>query len=143
MKVFAKFLFVSVVISMVAGCASDVVYIPKVPQAAQAKLLDYKAQPGNKVFILAVDPGGDFAFGYDYGKATLKEAVEVATKKCDVNREAHRISAKPYIYALNDVVVYEDMIRRDNQMTEVDEMEVQPADAATQDAEDIVPPAAE
>ena len=112
MKGFAKLLFASVVVSMVAGCASDVIFIPKVPPHAQAKLLGYYAQPDNKVFVLAVDPSGDYAFGYDVGKATLKEAAKVAVEKCDANREAHGIVAKPYIYALNNKVVYEEMISK-------------------------------
>ncbi|VGO21484.1 hypothetical protein [Pontiella sulfatireligans] len=116
MKSLAKVLSVSVVLAVVAGCASnDVVYIPKVPTPAEAKLLDYFDQPNNKVFLLAVDPSGDFSFGYDYGKATVKEALKVATEKCDANREAHGIVAKPYIYAINDDVVYEEMIMKDHQ----------------------------
>ena len=71
MKGFAKLLFASVVVSMVAGCASDVIFIPKVPPHAQAKLLGYYAQPDNKVFVLAVDPSGDYAFGYDVGKEKI------------------------------------------------------------------------
>jgi hypothetical protein len=112
MKVIARFLFVFVVVAMIAGCATDVVYVPKIPQAAQAKLLDYNKQPTNKVFVIAIDPSGDFAYAYDYGKSTLAEAAKVATEKCDANREAHGVVAKPYIYAINDKVVYEEMIRK-------------------------------
>lgn len=112
MKVLTKFLFVSVVVAMLAGCASNIVYIPKIPPHAQAKLLDYFEQPDNKVFVIAIDPSGDYAFGYDYGKPTLKAAAKVAVEKCDANREAHGIVARPYVYALNDEVVYEQMIRR-------------------------------
>ena len=113
MKGFVKFILVSVVASVVAGCASNQAYVPKVPSTVQAKLNDYFAQPGNKAFVLAVDPGGDFAFGYDYGKATVKEALEVATVKCDASRETSNVLAKPYIYAINDDVVYESVIRND------------------------------
>jgi hypothetical protein len=142
MKVFAKFLSVSVVVVLIAGCASDIVYVPKIPPHAQAKLLDYYKQPGNKVFIIAVDAGGDFAFGYDYGKATLKEAAEVAAKKCDTNRESHRIAAKAYIYALNDTVVFEEMIRLGQQKSQ-DEMVAQQEEVAEQEAEGSIPPTAE
>ncbi len=113
MKFFIKFLCVSVVITMITGCASDVVYIPKIPPRAQATLLDYYEQPDNKVFVIAIDPSGDFAFGYDYGKSTLKEAAKIAVEKCDANRDAHGIISKTYIYAINDKVVYEEMIRKD------------------------------
>jgi len=112
MKVFTKFLFSSVLVAMLTGCASDVAYVPKIPPHAQAKLLDYFEQPDNKVFIIAVDPNGNYAFGYDYGKATLKEAAKVAVEKCDASRDSSGIIARPYIYALNDKVVYEEMIQK-------------------------------
>lgn len=111
MKGFVKILSVAIVVAFLSGCASDSVYVPKIPPQAQAKLLDYFEQPDNKVFIIAIDPGGDFAYGYDYGKATLKEAAKVAVEKCDASRESSGVVARPYIYALNDKVVYEDMIR--------------------------------
>lgn len=111
MKVLAKIFCVVTLVSVIAGCASDSIFIPKLPPEAQAKLLDYYEQPDNKVFIIAIDPGGDFAYGYDYGKATLKEAAKVAVEKCDASRETIGVIARPYVYALNDKVVYEDMIR--------------------------------
>jgi hypothetical protein len=114
MKVFVKFLLVSVVVAVVAGCASDIIYIPKVPAQVQAKLMDYDKQPGNKAFVLAVDPSGIYSFGYEYGQDSLKEAVRIATEKCEAGRGAHRVASKGYIYALNDDVVYEKMIRTDN-----------------------------
>lgn len=125
MKVFTRFLFVSVVVAIVAGCASNIVYIPKIPPQAQAKLLDYFEQPGNKVFIIAIDPSGDYAFGYDYGKPTLKAAAKVAVEKCDASREIQGIVARPYIYALNNRVVYEDMIRKAQQGSVEEEREAQ------------------
>lgn len=130
MKVVAKFSFVLALLAMLVGCASDVVYVPKIPSHAQAKLLDYYNQPDNKVFVIAVDPGGDFAFGYDYGKPTLKEAAKTAVEKCDANREAHGIVAKPYIYAINNKVVYEDMIRKAHQAKKQNQEQAQ-IDAAS------------
>ncbi len=115
MKAVAKFLFVSVLVSMFAGCASDSAYIPKIPPHAQAQLLDYFEQPDNKVFIIAIDPTGEYACGYDYGKTTVKEAAKVADKKCEASRKNAGILAKPYIYAINDKVVYEEEIRKDLQ----------------------------
>ena len=111
MKVLTKIFCVVTLVSVIAGCASDSIYIPKIPPEAQAKLLDYYEQPDNKVFIIAIDPGGDYAYAYDYGKATLKEAAKAAVEKCDASREAQGVVARPYVYALNDKVVYEDMIR--------------------------------
>lgn len=112
MKVWAKILCVATMSSVFVGCSSTHVYVPKIPPAAQAKLLDYAEQPDNKVFVIAIDPGGDFAFAYDYGKSTLKEAAKVAVEKCDASREAMGVVSKPYIYAINDKVVFEEMIIR-------------------------------
>jgi hypothetical protein len=125
MKVIAKFLVGLTVATMIAGCASDSVYVPKLPPEAQAKLLDYYKQPDNKVFIIAIDPGGDYAYAYDYGKRTLKEAAAVAVKKCDASREASGVVARPYIYALNNKVVYEEMIRAAQKGPVEDEREAQ------------------
>ena len=111
MKVFAR-VFVGLIISVLfAGCASNT-YVPKVPSKAMAHILDYSEKAGNKVFILAVDPDGKFAFGYDFGKATVKEAAKTAVEQCDASRKAFGIQSKPYVYAINDKVVYESMIRK-------------------------------
>jgi len=134
MKVFMKFLFVSIVVAMIAGCASDTVYVPRVPPRAQAKLLDYFEQPDSKVFVIAVDPSGDFAYGYDYGKPSLKQAAKVAVEKCDASREANGIIAKPYIYAINDKVVYEEMIHKANQAEQQSSEQAQ-VDAVDQSSE--------
>jgi hypothetical protein len=139
MKVFARFLFVSVIVAMVAGCASDSIYVPQIPPHAQAKLLDYFEQPDNKVFIIAIDPSGDFAFGYDYGKATLKEAAKVAVEKCDASREAHGIVARPYVYALNDRVVFEEMIRKAHASGDVDKEREAQGEAVMQADEKVTP----
>lgn len=135
MKVFVRFLFASVLMAVLAGCASDVAYVPKIPPHAQAKLLDYFEQPDNKVFIIAVDPSGNYAFGYDYGKATLKEAAKVAVEKCDASRESSGIIARPYIYALNDKVVYEEMIKKAHQGNVDKEREAQKEELEEEDAE--------
>jgi hypothetical protein len=134
MKVFTRVSFASVLVSMLAGCASNVAYVPKIPPQAQAKLLDYYAQPDSKVFVIAIDPGGDYAFGYDYGKPTLKEAAKVAVEKCDSNREIHGIVAKPYIYAINDKVVYEEMIRKAHEARKQTETQAQEQEVARQEA---------
>ncbi len=125
MKGLAKILSVVSIGALVAGCASDVAYVPKIPAEVQAKLLDYHAQPGNKVFVLAVDPGGDYAYGYDYGKATLKDAAKVAVEKVDAQREASGIVGRPYVYALNDRVVWSEMVRAAQKGSVEDEREAQ------------------
>ena len=134
MKVFVKFLAVSLGLTIIAGCASNTVYVPKVPSKVQAQLLDYYEQSDNKVFVLAVDPSGDYAFGVDSGKATLKEAAKVAVEMCDANRKSHGIFAKPYIYAINDKVVYEEMIHKAHGKDVTDEREAQKKELLKQDA---------
>ncbi|MEN8256203.1 MAG: hypothetical protein ABFR33_12120 [Verrucomicrobiota bacterium] len=135
MKRFAGVLFVSVLVVVLAGCANNVAYVPKIPPHAKAKLLDYFEQPDNKVFIIAVDPGGSYAFGYDYGKPTLKDAAKVAVEKCDASREASGIIARPYIYALNDKVVYEEMILKAHEGSVEKEREVQKEELEKEDSE--------
>ena len=126
MKVLAKISCVALMAAVFAGCASkDHAFIPKIPAEAQAKLLDYFEQPDNKVFIIAIDPNGDYAYGYEYGAPTLKEAAKVAVEKCDASREASGIIARPYVYALNNKVVYEDMIRAAQKGPVEDEREAQ------------------
>ncbi|MEN7973581.1 MAG: hypothetical protein ABFR47_07080, partial [Verrucomicrobiota bacterium] len=125
MKVLTKVFLVSVVLALFAGCTSSGPYVPEVPPKVQAQLLDYFKLPGNKVFILAVAANGDYAFGYDYGRATLKEAGKAAIKMCDENRESADVFAKPYIYAVNDKVVYEEMIKKAHEEGVEDEREVQ------------------
>lgn len=134
MKVFVKFLSVSIIGVLLAGCASDVAYVPQIPPHAQAKLLDYYEQPENKVFVIAIDPGGDYAFGYDYGKPTLREAAKVAVEKCDASRESSGIIAAPYIYAINDKVVYEEMIQKAHQAKKNSGEKAQEDEVARQEA---------
>lgn len=111
MKVLAR-VFVGLVVSLlISGCASKA-YIPTIPPEAKAHIREYNEKEGNKVFILAVDPSGQFAFGYDYGKATVKEAAKLAVEQCDASREAFGVLSKPYVYAINGKVVYEDMIKK-------------------------------
>ncbi len=121
MKGLFKLAFVFVVAALLAGCASNVVYVPKVPNAVQAKLLDYEQKPGEKVFAVAIEPTGQYAFGYDYGRATLKEAATAALKKCNTSREKYNIAAKAYIYAVNDEVVFEKVILADYNKVETPE----------------------
>ncbi|MCF7847800.1 MAG: hypothetical protein K9M45_03030 [Kiritimatiellales bacterium] len=131
MKTLIKSIMVGLVVVVVAGCASDVVYVPQLPMAAQKKLLAYEKLPPNKVFVIAIDPGGHYAYGFDSGKATLKEAAKIATLKCDKQRDTYGVASKTYIYAINDKVVYRDMIKAS---VERDKQEAQQKKAA-KDAE--------
>lgn len=130
MKVLAKVFCVVTMISVVAGCASkNEAYIPKVPPGVQAQLLDYFELPDNKVFILAVDPSGEYAYGFESGKATLKEAAKAAVETCDASRDALGVVGRPYIYALNNKVVYGDMIRAAHGESAKEEREAQAEEA--------------
>lgn len=135
MKLLAKVCCSAALIAIVAGCASDSAYIPKVPVGAQQALLDYEKLPGNKVFIMAVDPGGDFAYAFESGSATLKMAAKVAVEKIDVQREENGVVGRPYVYALNDKVVWGDMIRAAHKGSVEDERDAQVAEAAKLEAQ--------
>jgi hypothetical protein len=104
---------------MGAGCASDDIYVPRIPHAAKFEILEYKGKPDNKVFVIAVDPGGNFAYGTAHGKDTLTEAVKEAVEMVELNRESAGVFAKPYIYAVNNEIVHEEMIRRSHRSDEL------------------------
>jgi hypothetical protein len=95
---------------VIAGCAST--YVPEVPASANQAVAEYMKLPDNKVFVIAIDPSGDFAYGYADEKATLKEAAEEATLLCDQSRAKYNVVASPVIYAVNNKVVYEEMLKR-------------------------------
>jgi len=99
-----------------AGCATqnNEVYVPRVPAVAKSKLLDYYEQSGEKVFLIAVDPDGKAAVGYAYGKATQAEAYTEAIRNCDESRRASGVLSRPYFYAINNVVVYDTVIKSAN-----------------------------
>lgn len=115
MKMLAKILSVGVLVAIISGCTSSGPYVPSLPPHAQALYKDYQSRPDNKVFVIAIDPSGDFAVGYDYGKATKKEAYKEALAKCETNRKAYSVFSKPNIYAINDEVVYEAAIRKNQE----------------------------
>jgi len=112
MKSFIKCLSIAVMGAVLAGCASDIVYVPPIPSDARGQLLDYFEQHEPKVFVIAIDSSGEYASGYAFGQASLKEAAKIAVEICDANCEIHAILAKPYIYAVNNKVVHTDMIRQ-------------------------------
>ncbi len=139
MKLLAKGICFAALAAMMAGCASNSVYVPKVPAGVQQAILDYEAQPDNKVFILAVDPSGDYAYAYEYGKATLKEAAKIAVENIDAQRKANGVVARPYVYMLNDKVVWSEMIRGKSQAgikTSADKAPEMSAEAGAADMEE-------
>ncbi|MEI8206509.1 MAG: hypothetical protein WCG03_06490 [Kiritimatiellales bacterium] len=114
MKTFIKFALLSAVLVTLCGCTSEPYetrYAP--PNAFSPIFLRYKAMPGQKVMVVAVDPvplginrEPNWAFGYDESRATLEEAAENAAIKCDKARKKHKIFAKGKIFAINDEVIY-------------------------------------
>ena len=112
MKVLTKLMCVGLFSVLVAGCASDGPYVPELPTHAQTLYLDYQSKPDNKVFVVAIDPSGDFAVGMESGKATTKEAYQSAMDKCNANRKAYGVLSEAHIYAINDKVVYENAIKK-------------------------------
>lgn len=111
MKLFVKFFIFAVILSAVCGCATSGVegeYETRLmpPQDLNPIFMKYKELPGNKVFVVAVDPTGQWAFGYDHSRATLEEAAQNAAIKCDRAREKHQVFSKAKLFAVNDDVVY-------------------------------------
>lgn len=115
MKLWIKILFGCAVVTVATGCAIDGGYVPRIPREAQARLLEYKDLPENKVFVFAIDPNGAFAYGYDAGADTIKNAARAATARCNADREANDVLGPPVVYAVNNKVVFKDMIRRNAQ----------------------------
>lgn len=110
MKSLIKIVLLSVLLSSVYGCASSggSKYETRLapPEAFNPTFLKYKEQPGQKVMVVAVDPTGQWAFGYDYSRTNLAEAAESAAIKCDKAREKHGVFTKGKLFAVNDEVVY-------------------------------------
>ena len=62
--------------------------------------------PGQKVMVVAVDPTGEWSFGYDDNRATLEEAAKNAATKCDKEREERKVFTKAKLFAVNNEIVY-------------------------------------
>jgi hypothetical protein len=112
MKLFIKFALLATLLSTVFGCATsggdkfEARLAP--PDSFNAIFMRYKEKPGEKVIVVAVDPGGRWAYGYDHGKGSLEEAAKNAAFKCDRARKEHNVFTKAKIFAINDEVVYYD-----------------------------------
>jgi hypothetical protein len=110
MKTFAKFALFALLLSVVYGCASNDQVEIKLPPPEKMNpiFLKYKGLPGQKVFVVAIDPMGRWAYGYDYGKETLEEAAGVAATRCDRARQKHKVFTKGKLFAVNNEIVYYD-----------------------------------
>ena len=108
MKAFIKVVVLSALFTAIFGCATSETYETRLapPDAFNPIFLRYKELPEQKIMVLAVDPTGEWAFGYDGGRATLKEATENATLKCDKARQKFEVLSKAKLFAVNDEIVY-------------------------------------
>jgi hypothetical protein len=109
MKALIKISILSVLLSTVCGCVggSYEIRLPP-PEALNPVFLRYKELPGQKVFVVAVDQTGQWAFGYDHSRTNLQEAAQNAAVKCDKARKKHQVFAKAKLFAINNEVVYYD-----------------------------------
>ncbi len=109
MKILIKISILSILLSTVCGCTSGTYETRRPPPDAMNPIfLRYKELPGQKVFVVAVDPTGQWAFGYDHSRTNLQEAAQNAAVKCDKARKKHQVFAKAKLFAINDEVVYYD-----------------------------------
>lgn len=102
-----KLIAPAAIIALLTGCATssyETRYDP--PSEVNQVFMRYKELPGQKVMVIAVDPTGQWAFGYDHSRATLEEAAATAAKKCDIARQKFEVFSKAKLYAINDEVVY-------------------------------------
>ena len=111
MKLFIKSAVLLSLLFTVFGCASsgdkfETRLAP--PDEFNLKFQQYKEMPGEKIMVVAVDPNGRWAFGYDHSQNDLKEAAKNAAAKCDQAREEFDVSSKGKLFAINDQVVYYD-----------------------------------
>ena len=112
MKLLTRFLCAGVFVSIVAGCASNSSYVPRLPTHAKAMYADYLNMPGNKVFVVAVDPSGEFAVGYDCGNISKEAAYSAALEQCKANAAEYGVLTEPMVYDINGTVVYSAAVKQ-------------------------------
>jgi hypothetical protein len=109
---FIQSVFLFCLIVIVAGCASNQDQITRIPPPDDFNpiFLKYKDLPGQKVMTIAVDPTGEWSFGYDFNKDTLEEAAVNAATYCDQSRDKFKVVSKARLFAVNDEIVYYDNV---------------------------------
>jgi hypothetical protein len=115
MKLLIKLSVLSALLVSLFGCAStDGGFETRLapPEDFNPTFLEYKKLPGEKVMVIAVDPGEHWAFGYDHSRASLQEAAENAAFKCDEARKKHQVYTKAKIFAVNNDIVYYDQFNK-------------------------------
>ena len=115
MKQLAKLTLLVVILSSIFGCATSSekfeTRLPP-PEAFNPVFLQYKEFPGQKVMVVAIDPGEHWAFGFDHSQDSLEDAARNAAIKCDKAREKFKVFTKAKIFAINDEVVYYHKLKR-------------------------------
>jgi len=114
MKLFIKFALLAVLLSTVFGCVTsdenfEVRLTP--PGDFNPVFMTYKELPGEKAIMVAVDPGGRWAFGFDHSQSSVEEAVKIATEKCNSARKNHDVFTEAKVFAINDEVIYYDHLK--------------------------------
>lgn len=108
MKSLMKIVLLSVLISVVYGCASSGEKFEtrlKPPEAFNTYFMSYTELQGPKICVIAVDATGEWAFGYSAGK-TLEDAAQKASISCDRQRDKLKVFSKAKLFAVNDEIVY-------------------------------------
>ena len=110
MKSLIKFAALAILLSTLFGCATGGdQYETRLDPPAGAfntMFMRYSQLPGEKVLVVAVDPGGRWAYGYDHSQDSLEDAAKHAAIKCDAARKEHKVFSKAHIYAINEDVIY-------------------------------------
>jgi len=111
MKKIINLLLLSVLLSVLFGCTTtDEKYetLLQPPDSFNPIWLRYQELPGEKTMVVAIDMGGNWAFGSDHDRDSLKEAAKNAAIKCDNARKKHKVFAKATLFAVNNEIVYYD-----------------------------------
>lgn len=106
-----KLILLSILLITICGCATtEDKYETRLrpPDAFNPVWMRYEELPGEKVMVVAIDMGGNWAFGYDYNRDSLADAAEAAALKCDKKRKRHKVFTKAKLFAVNNDVVYYD-----------------------------------
>lgn len=100
----------SATLLFITGCASTGDFETRLrpPESINPVFMRYKQLPEPKVFVVAVDPTGQWAFGYDHSASSLEEAAKMAAIKCDSARKKYQVFATAKLFAINNDVVYYD-----------------------------------
>lgn len=109
MKSLIRLALAFILLLTISGCTSSGKKFEtrlRPPDAFNPYYLNYTKLPGQKVCVVAVDPDGRWAFGFEAARDTLEAAAEHAAKDCDAQRKQYQIFAKAKLFAINNEIVY-------------------------------------